>query len=259
VAGFADIALEDSAAAIFQSTVRLARRSLGLRAAFVATATEDTPSSGDSRTITERDGLRHPGWGEVVIRPGRGLGGRVMRELRPMMVADYLQDSTITGDYRPIVQAEGIRAAACIPMIMDGRLEALLYVAAYEAGGLGSRVIDTAAQIADLALEGLRQSRARAALAAQARHALRLGDQESLLAVAQLAADLPASSSTHGLTRREFDVLDLLATGASDADIAQTLVISKATAKEHVCNIRRKLDARSRLEAVARARTAGLV
>jgi DNA-binding CsgD family transcriptional regulator len=259
VDGFADIKLGDGAAAIFQSTVRLTRRSLGLQAAFVATATDDTPSAADDRTITERDGLMHPGWGDVVIRPGRGLGGQVMRERRPRMVADYLEDSTITGDYRPIVQAEGLTAAGCVPMIMNGRIEALLYVCAYEPGGLGARVIDTAAQIAELAVEGLRQARARAALAAQARHALRLDDPESLRAVAQLAADLPPSSNGHGLTRREFDVLDLLATGASDADIARSLVISKATAKEHVRNIRRKLGARSRLEAVARARSAGLV
>ena len=256
----AEIAVEDSADAIFQSTVRLTRRSLGLKAAFVATATDGTPSSADARTINQRDGLTHPAWGSVVIRPGRGLGGQVMSEVRPLVTANYLEDSTITGDYRPIVQAEGgLRAVGCIPMIIDGRIEALLYVAAYEAGNLGSRVIDTAAQIADLAVEGLRQARARAALAAQARHALRLDDPKSLRAVAQLAAELPASSNGHGLTRREFDVLDLLATGASDADIARSLVISKATAKEHVCNIRRKLGARSRLEAVALARTAGLV
>jgi DNA-binding CsgD family transcriptional regulator len=259
VQGFADIANEDSAAAIYESTVRLARRSLGVQAAFVAHAPEDAPSTEDARTITEHDGLIEPGWGNVVIRPGRGLGGQVLHEARPMMLADYLEDSTITGDYRPIVQAEGIRACGCIPMNVDGRIEALLYIATHEAGSLGGRAVDTAAQIAELAIEGLRQRRARTALAAQARHALRLGDAESLRAVAQQAADLPVTSSTHGLTRREFDVLDLLAAGASDADIARTLVISKSTAKEHVCNIRRKLGARSRLEAVARARAAGLV
>ena len=259
MAGFADIANEESTAAIYESTVRLARRSLGVAAAFVAHGSEDAPSSECTRTITEHDGLAQPGWGNIVIRPGRGLGGQVLHESRPMMLADYLEDSTITGDYRPIVQAEGIRACGCIPMNIDGRVEALLYVATHEADTLGGRAVDTAAQIAELAVEGLRQRRARAALAAQARHALRLGDTESLRAVAQRAADLPATSSTHGLTRREFDVLDLLAAGASDADIAASLVISKSTAKEHVVNIRRKLSARSRLEAVARARAAGLV
>jgi DNA-binding CsgD family transcriptional regulator len=259
VAGFADIALDDSAAAIFQSTVRLARRSLGVEAAFVAHTSDDAPRTDNGRTITERDGLGQPGWGNVVIRPGRGLGGQVLNEGRPMMLADYLEDSTITGDYRPIVQAEGIRACGCIPMSIDGRVEALLYIATHEAGTLGGRAVVTAAQIAELAVEGLRQSRARAALAAQARHALRLDDPESLRAVAQRAAELPATPGTLGLTRREFDVLDLLAAGASDADIARTLVISKSTAKEHVSHVRHKLGARSRLEAVARARAAGLI
>lgn len=61
------------------------------------------------------------------------------------------------------------------------------------------------------------------------------------------------------LTRRESEVLELLAVGASTADIAQRLVLSTHTVRNHVRNITAKLGARSRLEAVAIARREGLV
>jgi len=53
-------------------------------------------------------------------------------------------------------------------------------------------------------------------------------------------------------------VLALLADGASNRQIAARLVISEPTVKEHVRALLRKLDAGSRLEAIARARRAGL-
>lgn len=54
-------------------------------------------------------------------------------------------------------------------------------------------------------------------------------------------------------------MLHLLALGATNADIARDLVIAKSTAKEHVRNVSTKLGARSRLEAVAKARDAGMI
>jgi LuxR family transcriptional regulator, maltose regulon positive regulatory protein len=61
------------------------------------------------------------------------------------------------------------------------------------------------------------------------------------------------------LTPREVEVLGLLAAGASNQAIADTLVISLHTVKRHVTNILQKLDATSRLDAVARARAIGLM
>jgi ATP/maltotriose-dependent transcriptional regulator MalT len=61
----------------------------------------------------------------------------------------------------------------------------------------------------------------------------------------------PVAPEAHieGLTPREDEVLQLLAQGLTNAEIAQRLVISLATTKIHVHNILRKLDASSRLEA----------
>lgn len=56
-----------------------------------------------------------------------------------------------------------------------------------------------------------------------------------------------------GLTRREQDVLALVGDGATNREIAQRLVISESTVKVHVHRILKKLGARSRTEAVARA------
>src|SRR5260221_8316695 len=61
------------------------------------------------------------------------------------------------------------------------------------------------------------------------------------------------------LTRREQEGLRLLAEGASNQDIAQTLVISLATVKQHVSNLLGKLGATSRTQAIAQARARSLL
>jgi len=69
----------------------------------------------------------------------------------------------------------------------------------------------------------------------------------------------PSGEGTQGdLTRREQEVLDLVATGASDKEIAAQLIISIHTVKSHVRNILSKLQVSSRLEAARIARHKGL-
>jgi DNA-binding NarL/FixJ family response regulator len=53
------------------------------------------------------------------------------------------------------------------------------------------------------------------------------------------------------LTRREREVLALLADGAGNGSIAQSLVISPETARTHITNLLQKLGVHSRLEAAA--------
>jgi DNA-binding NarL/FixJ family response regulator len=60
------------------------------------------------------------------------------------------------------------------------------------------------------------------------------------------------------LTDREREVLDLMARGDSNADIAQALTISIKTVRNHVSNIFAKLQVADRAQAVIRAREAGL-
>jgi LuxR family maltose regulon positive regulatory protein len=63
-----------------------------------------------------------------------------------------------------------------------------------------------------------------------------------------------SSSLVEPLTRREREVLQLLAAGASNREIARRLVLSLGTVKKHVSNICSKLDVQSRTQAIARAR-----
>jgi DNA-binding NarL/FixJ family response regulator len=57
-------------------------------------------------------------------------------------------------------------------------------------------------------------------------------------------------SDRPGLSRREWDVLELLGEDASTAEIASRLFLSEVTVRRHVSNILRKLDVSTRLEAV---------
>jgi DNA-binding CsgD family transcriptional regulator len=66
------------------------------------------------------------------------------------------------------------------------------------------------------------------------------------------ARDLPMESRLAGLlTRRELEVVDLMARGASNGDIAAELVISEGTVKSHVKHILRKMHAANRAQAVS--------
>jgi DNA-binding NarL/FixJ family response regulator len=62
-----------------------------------------------------------------------------------------------------------------------------------------------------------------------------------------------------GLTPRELDVLRYLAKGDSTEDIAKSLYIAVNTVRNHVQNILVKLDAHSKLAAVAIAARHGLI
>jgi DNA-binding CsgD family transcriptional regulator len=62
-----------------------------------------------------------------------------------------------------------------------------------------------------------------------------------------------------GLTPRQHDVLRLLGHGASTAQIAQTLGISKETARNHIRGLLKRLGQSSRVAAVAYARQHGLI
>jgi DNA-binding NarL/FixJ family response regulator len=73
------------------------------------------------------------------------------------------------------------------------------------------------------------------------------------------AVSAPATPSPrHDLTPREVEVLQLIAEGLTNAEIADTLVVSAATVKSHVNHIFAKIGARDRAQAVVYAYAHGL-
>jgi DNA-binding NarL/FixJ family response regulator len=61
------------------------------------------------------------------------------------------------------------------------------------------------------------------------------------------------------LSERETEVLRLVATGASNREIAELLVIAEGTVKNHVTNILGKLEVQDRMQAVLKARDLGVI
>lgn len=76
--------------------------------------------------------------------------------------------------------------------------------------------------------------------------------EEAILLDKQKAKEL-------NLSRRETEVLQEMATGKSNKEIAESLFISESTIKTHVSNLLFKLDAKRRTEAIEKARKMGLL
>ncbi len=78
----------------------------------------------------------------------------------------------------------------------------------------------------------------------------------------QATPHLPASAAPMkhvDLTQREIEVLRLIAQGATNREIAEALVISEGTVKNHISNILSRLALRDRTQAALYAREVGLL
>ena len=69
----------------------------------------------------------------------------------------------------------------------------------------------------------------------------------------------PVVASASSLTQREHEVLELVARGKSNAEIAEDLFLSENTVKTHVAHVLEKLCLRDRVQAVIYAYETGVV
>ena len=82
--------------------------------------------------------------------------------------------------------------------------------------------------------------------------------QHHVLAAVSAPAEPSAPETRDDLTPREVEVLQLIAEGLTNAEIAERLVVSAATVKSHVNHIFSKIGARDRAQAVVYAYTNGI-
>ncbi len=75
----------------------------------------------------------------------------------------------------------------------------------------------------------------------------------------RLASNPDPNPQAFALTERELDVLRSLAVGRSNKEIADQLVITEGTVKNHVSNILAKLEVRDRTQAVLKAQSLRLI
>ena len=81
------------------------------------------------------------------------------------------------------------------------------------------------------------------------------------IAVPAVTAKVTADDTVRerlGITRRELEILELVARGLSNREIGETLFVSENTVKTHCSRAFDKLGARRRTEAVQRSRELGL-
>ncbi|SKY09885.1 LuxR C-terminal-related transcriptional regulator [Gordonia sp. w5E2] len=215
----------------------------------------------------------------VAVDAGHGLGGKVMALNRPMVVDDYLRTPRITHRYNAIIAAEGLRAVAAAPVIVERRPVAVIYGALRTDEAIGDRTLDALAVEARELEQQIVASRATVAADAAAGDGLRDRITEAYAQLRTLARDVDDVAvadqiarisdllldgesdepTTLSLTRREQDVVTLAALGYTNARIAEQLNIGVQTAKGYMKDILRKLGASSRLEAVVIARRSGLL
>jgi LuxR family maltose regulon positive regulatory protein len=148
----------------------------------------------------------------------------------------------------------------------------LLQALAYQAGGDKDRAINALEQALTLAEpEGFTRI-----FVDEGRPMARLMQQAATRGIApdytsQLLAAFPAAvpqqtvpSKTHSeiiepLSERELEILQLIAEGLTNQQIASRLYLSLNTVKSHTRNIYGKLDVHSRIQAVTRARSSGML
>jgi DNA-binding NarL/FixJ family response regulator len=196
------------------------------------------------------------------------------RKLRVLVVDDH--DIVHWGLRLVLVQQEWVER--CVPAVNGDEAEdrarryephvALvdLFVGDESGTDIARRVLDAHPSTRVLLLSGAGRISATAARAAGAqgfvtkdRSAAEIVEAIRRIGSGREVFDAPAPSGGQRLTVREREVLELVADGLTNAEIAARLQLSPNTVKEHASSMFRKLGARNRADAVQRAQRLGVL
>ncbi|WP_326565187.1 LuxR C-terminal-related transcriptional regulator [Amycolatopsis rhabdoformis] len=209
----------------------------------------------------------------LVVQPGKGLGGCVLRSRSPFRVNDYASTMAITHEYDPAVRQEGLTSVFAVPVLVRGEVRGVLYGAVRAGNPIGDRTVRSALVVAEQLqsdVEGrLRRdpghvaTRSRGALAELAALIRDTTDPQLRTRLERIQADLTGETSraepTASLAPREIDVLRLAEVGASNLEIAARLGLSLETVKAYLRSAMRKLEVHNRTAAAHQARLNGLL
>lgn len=197
------------------------------------------------------------------------LESELTRRRVPMLVADAQSDERV---YRPLVELIGTRSYVAAPILPSGRVIGFIHADQGEGDVTEDdlRIVSAFAEAFGFAaertilLERLRFQRRQLRRQMMSTEALAMelaseeidlaepGSSPELAWAGEASAQEPSKRLENLLTRRELDVLTLMSSGATNAQIADRLVLAEGTVKTHVKHILRKLRASNRAEAVSR-------
>ncbi len=201
------------------------------------------------------------------------LETEMIRRRGPLLVVDPQNDPRA---HKALAEATGTRRYVAAPIMPEGKVIGFFHADCY----IGRRLVDEYdrdllwmfaegfgyAYERTILLERLRSLREEVRRSNQSVLSVMDSFTEAELQVAPVDRDRGVTAPAPGpvipmnldsrlqslLTRRELDVIRLMAAGETNAGIAVKLVVSEGTVKSHVKHILRKLRANNRAEAVSR-------
>ncbi|WP_044469689.1 response regulator [Mannheimia massilioguelmaensis] len=169
---------------------------------------------------------------EVVGDAGSGNDGveLAMKTLPDLIILDLNMKGLSGLDTLKVLRQEGVDARIVILTVSDSKADIYALI---DAGADGYLLKDTEPEVLLTQIKKIAQGE------------IILSDSIKSLLVERH----PAHEPIHSLTDREMDVLQLIATGLSNKQIATQLFISEETVKVHIRNLLRKLNVHSRVAA----------
>ncbi|MFT4199256.1 LuxR C-terminal-related transcriptional regulator [Gordonia sp. (in: high G+C Gram-positive bacteria)] len=171
---------------------------------------------------------------------------------RPVLVYDVQENPRVN---QALTDISGCTSYAVAPIRVDGNVVGLIHADAFYA----KRMVDSSdSAILDLYAEGVGHAMARvslesklAALRSSVDDLLEFNPRAATPIRPRYAEAAAPPEPVEALSPREVEVMELIASGATNRIIASRLCISEGTVKTHISHILRKIDVGNRAEAVS--------